>query len=129
MGTAAIGAEGARAARVLVDAARGAGETAPAAARARNASSSLASTSRNILSFDWSAFLSCSSPCSSPRPTSAGRGGGADEGGRSLSGGSGVGVMRPSGMGAGGSGFGVASVGEGAFGGIAAGSAQQSTAK
>lgn len=93
------------------------------AARATNASSSFASTSTNILSLDWRAFLSCSSPWRRPSPSCAGR---------SPSGGDGVGVLRlcmvssgerggggTHGMGAGGSGFGVARVGEGALGGIA----------
>lgn len=95
---------------------------AVAAARATNASSSFASTSKNILSLDWRAFLSCSSPWRRPSPTWAGRGAGGE-------GGDGVGVKRlcmvsvaggggthPSGMGAGGRGFGVARVGEGALG-------------
>lgn len=64
-----------------------------AAARATNASSSFASTSKNILSLDWSAFLSCSSPWRRPSPTCAGRAAGGG-GGQSLSGGEGVGVMR-----------------------------------
>lgn len=88
------------------------------AARATNASSSFASTSKNILSLDWRAFLSCSSPWRRPSPTCAGSGGAG--GGKSLSGGEGVGVLRLC-MGAGGRGLGVASVGEGALGGIAGG--------
>lgn len=81
---------------------------AAVAARATNASSSFASTSKNILSLDWRAFFNCSSPWRRPSPTCAGRGG------------EGVGVLRLC-MGAGGRGLGVASVGEGALGGIAGG--------